>query len=106
VHTTSEDHDFIRREGKFHLPRADYPGFNGVNPIEWLRKCNSFFEMHQVPSVYRTHLATMQFHDLASEWYDGYLVDHDPSECDELVRLVNSRFKRVLSKIPLMSLRD
>jgi hypothetical protein len=49
------------------LPRADCPGFNGINPIEWLRKCNSFFDMHLVPTAYRTHLATMQFHDSANE---------------------------------------
>jgi hypothetical protein len=74
------DSEFIRKETRVVLPRADCPGFNGDNPVEWMRKCNSFFEMHQVPIPYRTHLATMQFHDVASEWYDGYLLDHEPPD--------------------------
>jgi hypothetical protein len=74
------DSEFIRRETRVVLPRADCPGFNGDNSVEWMRKCNSFFDMHQVPIPYRTHLATMQFHDVASEWYDWYLLDHEPPD--------------------------
>jgi hypothetical protein len=33
--------------------------------------------MHQVSDHLRTKLATNQFHDKASEWYDGFLMDHD-----------------------------
>jgi hypothetical protein len=43
---TPVDHDFIHREGRFHFPKSDCPGFNGTNPIEWLRKCTSFYELH------------------------------------------------------------
>jgi hypothetical protein len=106
VHTSSEDKDFLRRETRFQLPRADCPSFTGMNLTEWLRKCNSFFELHQVPLAYRTQLATMQFHELASEWYDGYLIDHEPPDWKELVRLVNSRFKRISSKNTLEELKD
>jgi Retrotransposon gag protein/RNase H-like domain found in reverse transcriptase len=48
--------------------------------------------MHQVPSVHKTHLATIQFHGLASEWYDGFLMDHDPPDWATLVQLVQKRF--------------
>jgi Ty3 transposon capsid-like protein len=50
--------------------------------------------MHQVPDHLRTKLATNQFHDKTSEWYDGYLMDHDPPDWPELVRLVRKRFNR------------
>jgi hypothetical protein len=63
VHETGnasiESSVFLKREPKFKLPRSDCPGFGGDNPIEWIRKCRSFFELHQVPVPYRTHLATL-----------------------------------------------
>jgi hypothetical protein len=45
----SADSDFIKRDTKFHFPRADCPSFNGANPTEWVRKCKSFFDLHQIP---------------------------------------------------------
>jgi Retroviral aspartyl protease/Ty3 transposon capsid-like protein len=51
--------------------------------------------MHQVPEPYKTHLATIQFSSQASEWYDCYLIDHEPPPWTELVRLVRKRFQRV-----------
>jgi Ty3 transposon capsid-like protein len=36
----------------------------------------------------------MQFHQIASEWYDGYLLDHEPPDWEQLTRLINFRFKR------------
>jgi RNase H-like domain found in reverse transcriptase/Reverse transcriptase (RNA-dependent DNA polymerase)/Integrase zinc binding domain/Retroviral aspartyl protease/Integrase core domain/Retrotransposon gag protein/Chromo (CHRromatin Organisation MOdifier) domain len=95
---SQDEVEIIRKEGKFQIPRFDCPGFYGDNPTEWQRKCQSFFELHQVPPQYRTHLATMQFHDAASEWYDGYLISHDPPNWVELVRLVNCRFRKVNAK--------
>jgi hypothetical protein len=37
----------------------------------------------------------MQFHDTASEWYDAYLIDHEPPRWEELIRMVNSHFKKI-----------
>jgi Retrotransposon gag protein len=48
----------------------------------------------------------MQFHASASEWYDGYLLDHDPPDWVELVRLVNSRFKKAVSRNSLDELKS
>lgn len=46
------------------------------------------------PRHTKTRSVTLQFYDRASEWYDGYLVDHEPSDWTELVKLVFKRFKR------------
>jgi Ty3 transposon capsid-like protein len=100
-----EESEFLRRDNRFQFPRSDCPRFSGENTTEWLRKCQSFFELHQVPVQYRTHLATMQFHDSVSEWYDGYLISHDPPEWNELIRLVASRFKKINSKNSLEELK-
>jgi Retroviral aspartyl protease/Ty3 transposon capsid-like protein len=40
----------------------------------------------------------MQFKELASEWYDGFLIDHEPPDWEGLVRLVNARFKKITTK--------
>jgi hypothetical protein len=37
----------------------------------------------------------MQFHDTASEWYDAYLIDHEPPRWEELIIMVNSHFKKI-----------
>jgi Retroviral aspartyl protease/Ty3 transposon capsid-like protein len=98
LNTSEVDSEFLRRDNRVILPRSDCPSFNGGNPIEWLRKCTSFFEIHQIPPPYRTHLATMQFKELTSEWYDGFLIDHEPPDWEGLVQLVNVRFKRITAK--------
>jgi Retrotransposon gag protein len=109
VHETGnasiESYDFLKREPKFQLTRSDFPGFGGDNPIEWLHKCRSFFELHQVLVPYRTHLATLQFHADASKWYDSYLLDHEPPGWDKLVALVTTRFKRANYRNTLDELR-
>jgi Retrotransposon gag protein len=79
-------------------PRADCPGFNGDNVIEWIRRCNSLFEMYQVPPPYKTKLATMQFAGPASEWYDCFLIDHDPPDWTDMVRRVRKRFQLRITK--------
>ena len=44
----TDELDLNRREFRMNMPRADVPVFNGDNPIEWIRKCRYFFEIHQV----------------------------------------------------------
>lgn len=47
-----------------------------------------------MPEILKTKLAIIQFQDRANEWYDGYLMKHEPPSWYELVRLVLKRFKR------------
>jgi hypothetical protein len=37
--SSSDEGGFIQRDTKFHFPRSDCPGFNGSNPVKWVRKC-------------------------------------------------------------------
>jgi hypothetical protein len=69
---TSPELERTDRVDRYIIPRADCPVFNGDNIIEWLRKCQSYFKMHQVPDHLKTRLATQQFSDKASEWYDEF----------------------------------
>jgi Retroviral aspartyl protease/Ty3 transposon capsid-like protein len=100
-----DDSDGFRRESRFQFPRADCPSFTGTKPVEWVRKYNSFFALHQVPDNYKTHLATLQFFDSANDWYDGYLMDHDPPDWPTLVRLVQKRFQRGIANTGLDDLK-
>jgi hypothetical protein len=42
----NDDSDGFRRDSRFQFPRADCPNFNGTRPVEWVRKCNSFFALY------------------------------------------------------------
>jgi hypothetical protein len=53
------DVDSGQRTDRYVIPHADCPGFNGDNIIEWLRRCQSHFDMHQVPDNLKTQLATI-----------------------------------------------
>jgi predicted membrane-bound spermidine synthase len=59
----------------------------------------------------RSHTSTRpnwlqcNFMILASEWYDSYLIDHKIPGWDELIRLVSSRFYKIISKNSLNELK-
>jgi RNase H-like domain found in reverse transcriptase/Reverse transcriptase (RNA-dependent DNA polymerase)/Integrase zinc binding domain/Retroviral aspartyl protease/Ty3 transposon capsid-like protein/Integrase core domain/Chromo (CHRromatin Organisation MOdifier) domain len=95
-HPLGTDADNIRTErtDRYQIPRVECPGFYGDDIVAWIHRCNSYFEMHQVPDHLKTKLATMQFRDKASEWYDGFLIDHDPPDWPTLIRLIKKRFQR------------
>jgi hypothetical protein len=89
--------NLIKKDTRFQIPRADCPGFNGLNHVEWVRKCHSYFKLHQVLDSYKSHLATLQIHEAANDWYDGYLMTHEPPDWDTLVKLVQKRFQNSIT---------
>jgi Ty3 transposon capsid-like protein len=93
-------------DDRYQVPRTDCPSFDGTNTVEWLRRSQSYFEMHRVPDHMRTHLAMIQFQHRASEWYDEFLVDHDPPPWPDLVRLIRKRFNRIGTKNGMEELLD
>jgi hypothetical protein len=58
---SQDENDFVKRDNKFYFPISDYLGFQGDNPIKWICKCNSYFIMHQIPHIYKSHITTIQF---------------------------------------------
>jgi hypothetical protein len=103
---SSPDYDSGQRADRFIVPRADWPGFNVDNTVEWLRRCQSYFEMHQVPDLLKTKLVTMQFYAHASEWYDAFLIDHEPPDWSTLIRLVRKHFQHTSMKNDMEELKD
>jgi hypothetical protein len=39
----------------------DFPRFDGVNPVGWIRQCEKFFQMAAAPEEYKVHLAQLYF---------------------------------------------
>jgi Retrotransposon gag protein len=62
--------------------------------------------MHQVPESFKSQLAIMQFAHKASEWYDSFLIDHEPPTWLELIRLVRKYFHRTMSKSGMEELKE
>ncbi|KAJ1701330.1 hypothetical protein LUZ63_001109 [Rhynchospora breviuscula] len=80
-------------EHRFNLPRTDFPGFNGSNPKGWRAKCESYFEMYQIPDVYRTRMATLHFVEEAQEWYECFQESFPDVSWSVLVTEVMDRFQ-------------
>lgn len=64
------------------------------NPQEWVRKCQYYFEIHQVLENYKTMYASLYFQGTTDEWYGGYILENDPPSWIELIELVKRRFKK------------
>jgi hypothetical protein len=62
-----EDRNFIPHK---HLPKLDFPKFQGDNPKIWKKKCETYFEVFSVPAHLQTRYATLNFTDKAALWLE------------------------------------
>ncbi|KAJ4764940.1 polyprotein [Rhynchospora pubera] len=83
------------------LPRTDFPSFDGSNPTVWKSKCESYFEIFQIPEQYRTQLATLHFVEEAQEWYENFKEDYPNLPWQLLVAEVVDRFRAYSSSNPV-----
>jgi hypothetical protein len=51
-----------------HLPKLDFPKFNGENPKIWAKKCEVYFDVLSVPESLHTRYATLDFIDRVALW--------------------------------------
>ncbi|KAJ3703272.1 hypothetical protein LUZ61_006977 [Rhynchospora tenuis] len=66
-------------EQRFHLPKTEFPPFDGFNPTGWRSKCENYFSIFQIPETVKTQMATLHFTGEAQEWYDCF-----KEECPDL----------------------
>ncbi|KAJ3696419.1 hypothetical protein LUZ61_000124 [Rhynchospora tenuis] len=85
--------DYRRGGNRVHLPRTDFPPFDGTNPTGWRSKCESYFDIFQIPEQYKTHMATLHFVEEAHEWYECFKEDHPNLPWQILVAEVLDRFR-------------
>ncbi|KAK8695823.1 hypothetical protein V6N13_000971 [Hibiscus sabdariffa] len=58
----------------FPKPKIEIPLFDGTNPRGWIRKCDRYFSIFDVPDTHKLPIASMYFTGKAEIWYDGYIM--------------------------------
>ncbi|KAJ3686553.1 hypothetical protein LUZ61_015717 [Rhynchospora tenuis] len=86
---------------RVHLPKLDFPKFDGSDPIVWKNNCEFYFAMYQVPEDYKTRMAVMNFDEEMHQWYLGLVDGPYQLQWPELVEEVMGRFKLSVDKHPV-----
>jgi hypothetical protein len=50
-------------------PKLDFPSFTGEEPMNWLRLCEKYFSLANVPMELWVSLATLHCHGVARTWW-------------------------------------
>lgn len=75
------------------LPQISFPEFDGRSPKLWKKKCETYFDIYDVPSEFQVKLATMYFVGPAVFWLQS--LEHSVSASSwKLCLLVCKRFDR------------
>lgn len=54
------------------MPKLDFPRFDGTYVRIWLDKCQSFFNLYQIPHGFKVQAASMHLTDSAAHWYQSF----------------------------------
>ena len=76
------------------LPPMDFPQFDGRNPKMWQKKCESFFELYNIPSQNWVKLATLNFIGTADFWLQSVETIVKNVGWVELCAAVCARFEK------------
>lgn len=68
------------------VPQIEFPKFDGTNPKIWIKRCENFFEVCDIPDNHWVKLATMNFVSSAAFWMQTIEVN--------LCKAVVERFER------------
>jgi hypothetical protein len=77
-----------------HLPKLDFPKFNGDNSEIWAKKCEVYFDVFSVPESLRTRYATVNFIDRAALWLETVEVSGRIEDWSMLCSLVFKRWDK------------
>lgn len=45
----------VKNRGVIKLPKIEFHSFEGNKPIEWIRKTNTYFEIHKIPEKQKVY---------------------------------------------------
>lgn len=99
--------DGFERESGFrhsHLPKMEFPKFDGTNPRLWKENCERYFEVYSVVPFLRTRFAAMNFIDSAAIWLQTEERHGRIQEWDELVKRVFAKYDQDQYPIQLRQL--
>lgn len=76
-----------------YLPETPFPKFDGTDPAKWVMRSELYFDLYQIPEVYKTRWAAFHFSGTAIEWYRGVKVDKEHPPWAVLKEMVMEGFK-------------
>lgn len=76
------------------VPHLEFPKFDGTNPKIWIRRCETYFDICDVPVALWVKLATMNFSATAAFWMQSIEVNLKEVSWNELCQAIVDRFER------------
>jgi hypothetical protein len=66
----SGHHNYCSGHPNFHhaMPHQDFPKFDGTSPKLWIKRCDSYFDLYDIPPDNWVKLATIYFIGTAAFW--------------------------------------
>ncbi|KAH6811646.1 hypothetical protein C2S51_025408 [Perilla frutescens var. frutescens] len=77
-----------------HVPRVDFPKFDGSKPRSWMLKCDEYFKLvPDTPDEQRIILASMYFEGKAALWYQNFSSKHVLVNWKQFLEVISARFE-------------
>ncbi|KAL4348329.1 hypothetical protein GQ457_17G014550 [Hibiscus cannabinus] len=73
-------------------PRLELPFFEGENPRGWVRKCQKYFALFEIPEEHKLEIASMYLEGRAEIWFDGYIMQKHRATWHEFTADLCHRF--------------
>jgi hypothetical protein len=77
-----------------HLPKLNFPMFDGENPKLWIRRTQNYFDMYSVESNLWVYVSSMHFVGAAARWWSSlreqFQCSSWPMVCQPLLVVGNS----------------
>jgi hypothetical protein len=54
------------------LPKMDFPRFDGSDVRIWLDMCETYFDMYQIPAMFKVSAAVLHMSGNAAQWYQSF----------------------------------
>jgi len=85
----------IQSSGLGHaIPPIEFARFDGSNPKIWINRCESYFDVYDLPSDYWVKLATINFRGSAVFWMQSIEMNLNKCDWKTLCDTITGRFER------------
>ncbi|KAH6809268.1 hypothetical protein C2S51_027051 [Perilla frutescens var. frutescens] len=79
-----------------HIPKIEFPRFDGTQPRSWILKCNQYFQLvDNVPDSHRMILASLHFDGKADQWFQNYCHKFKGYSWAQFLDVVSARFEEL-----------
>jgi hypothetical protein len=76
-------------------PKLDFPTFSGENAMGWLRQCEKYFSLANVPMDIWVSMATLHCQGVAEHWWRGVRIPSGFMQWSVFTNMVLDRFSPV-----------